>query len=310
MGGGGGSSGVAGRDDDSHDALLDIDPIDTPEARLEFQNFVLGTAEQNIKLSGSTRPKASSTSWSGRGGYTRVDSNAALPASGAVLPEPVTRPSGSTNAFWTIEFYQQFFDVNTLDVADRMLESVLPRGVFMEKIGNNPDLYGPFWISTTVIFALFVTSTIAGSIYAYIHAIPFTYDMTLLTVAVSSVYLYVTVLPGILWTAGRYFGTPMKFFDLIDLYGYGMTIWIPVSLLCILPSELIRWVLIAAAFAISTFFKIQNILPLMSGTTHPTAKTTVVSIIAVAHLGLALLFRFEFFSFVANISGGEKGGSR
>ncbi|KAI9355337.1 hypothetical protein DFJ73DRAFT_273569 [Zopfochytrium polystomum] len=278
--------------------------MDTPEAQLEFQNFVLNSAEQNLVAGNVGRPKStqgSAFSSPQRGGGI---------SSGAILPEPaVTRPPGGSSAFWTVEFYQQFFDVDTNDVLQRMLESIVPRGTFMEKVGSNADLYGPFWISTTVIFALFVTSSIAGSIYAYIHNAPYTYDMTLLSIAVSTVYIYVTLLPGLLWGMARYFGSPIKFFDLIDLYGYGMTIWIPVSLLCIIPSELVRWILIGTAFGLSTFFMIQNIIPLLAEASNPVAKTAVMVVIAVAHAGLALLFRFEFFSFVANIGGGGGGGA-
>jgi hypothetical protein len=103
-------------------------------------------------------------------------------------------------------------------------------GTFLDKISPNPDLYGPFWISTTVIFALFVTSSIAGSIYAYLDNKPYSYDMTLLSFAVSTVYFYATVMPGVVWGLGRYFGVPnLRFFELVDLYGYGLAIWIPVS---------------------------------------------------------------------------------
>ena len=33
----------------------------------------------------------------------------------------------SNNSFWTFEYYQQFFEVNTLDVGRRLLGSMIPR---------------------------------------------------------------------------------------------------------------------------------------------------------------------------------------
>lgn len=276
---------------------LAIDAMDTPEAQLEFQNFVLNSAEQNL-ISGSVNSSSSSR-------QKTTAPNYALPPQTA--PENISgsRPSGG--AFWTIEYYSKYFDVDTSDVLERMLESILPRGQFMDKIGTNPDLYGPFWIATTVIFALFATSSIAGSISAYTDKRDYNYDMTLLSIAVSTVYSYQTALPGVLWGMARYFGCPIGFLELIDLYGYSMAVWIPVSLLCIIPSEALRWVLIGAAFASSTFFIVQNILPLLSLSSNPTAKTAFLAVIAVCHAGLALLFRFEFFRFVHSVSGG--GGS-
>ncbi|KAJ1568019.1 hypothetical protein HK405_003890 [Cladochytrium tenue] len=269
----------------------------------DLTDFVLNSAEQNL-VNGSLRPKPTPSA-----NFSTPLSGGATASSG-LLPEPATAPGaagGGTSAFWTIEFYQQFFDVDTNDVLQRMLESLLPRGKFMEAVGSNPDLYGPFWISTTVIFALFVTSTIAGSIYAYIHGTAFAYDVTLLTIALTTVYAYVTALPGLLWAISRYLGAPLRFFDLVDLYGYGMTVWIPVSLLCIIPSSLLRWVLIAVAFALSTFFTLQNLVPLVltssGGAPSPTARTAAVAVVVVAHAGLALLFRLEFFTFVADVNG-------
>ncbi|KAJ3329390.1 hypothetical protein HDU76_007995 [Blyttiomyces sp. JEL0837] len=275
-----------------YDAIMDIEPLNTPEAQLEFQNFVLSSAEQNL-VSGkvSSKPTAASSSSA---------PNFSIPGPGApsVNPEQAT----GTSAFWTLEFYAQFFDVDTNDVVQRITDSVIPRGGFLEKIGSNPDLYGPFWISTTVIFSLFITSSMAGSIYAYIRHQNYDYDMTMLSYAVSSVYFYVTVLPGVIWGLARYFGTPIKFLDLIDLYGYGMTVWIPVSLLCIIPSDLLRWLLIAAAFAISVLFILQNVLPIMSNASNPAARTIVIAVIAGAQGLLALAFRFLFFRFITDIN--------
>jgi hypothetical protein len=56
-----------------------------------------------------------------------------------------------------MEFYQQFFDVDTDDVTKRLLWAVLPRPggptlhFFNSKIRAKPDLYGPFWICVTLV---------------------------------------------------------------------------------------------------------------------------------------------------------------
>lgn len=57
--------------------------------------------------------------------------------------------------FWTVEYYQKYFDVNTDDVIQRILSSVVPQragtGYFDQTIRAKPDMYGPFWISTTLV---------------------------------------------------------------------------------------------------------------------------------------------------------------
>ena len=60
--------------------------------------------------------------------------------------------------------FQPLFDVDTLQVLNRIKSSLLPRpkGAFFELVTPNPDLYGPFWISTTLVFAMAMTGNLAS----------------------------------------------------------------------------------------------------------------------------------------------------
>ncbi|RCH77543.1 hypothetical protein CU098_005315, partial [Rhizopus stolonifer] len=92
---------------------------------------------------------------------------------------------------WSVEYYAQFFDVNTSQVIERCLKSMYPVGDFAhDTLNNNPDLYGPFWIATSVVFSVFVCSSLAGSLAAYMSGKPYVYDFTLLSFAVVVVYIY------------------------------------------------------------------------------------------------------------------------
>ena len=54
-----------------------------------------------------------------------------------------TGKSGKYN-FWSVEFYQQFFDVDTSDVKDRIVAGMIPRpgkSFFNDVIKKNPGLY-------------------------------------------------------------------------------------------------------------------------------------------------------------------------
>ena len=58
-----------------------------------------------------------------------------------------------------LKFYQQFFQIETIDVLKRMFWSIFPFGEnFIKRISPNQDFYGPFWITTTVIFVLTLVS--------------------------------------------------------------------------------------------------------------------------------------------------------
>lgn len=57
--------------------------------------------------------------------------------------EPVGLKAGAS--FWNFEFYQQFFDVESKQVGDRIIWSMVPKpGVsyLQSYIRPNPDLYG------------------------------------------------------------------------------------------------------------------------------------------------------------------------
>ncbi|KAI9493648.1 hypothetical protein BDB00DRAFT_763199 [Zychaea mexicana] len=141
-----------------------------------------------------------------------------------------TRSSGTGKPVWSLDYYSQFFDVDTSQVLERCLKTVYPVGDFAnDTLNNQPDLYGPFWISTTVVFALFVCSSLAGSLAAYIANVPHESDFRLLSYAVGVVYTYGFLCPALVWAATKYFGCQPSLLEIINYYGYGLTIWIPVS---------------------------------------------------------------------------------
>jgi hypothetical protein len=99
----------------------------------------------------------------------------------------------------------------------------------MELVENNLELYGPFWIPTTVIFALFVTTSIANNIVSYMGSEPLEYDFTLLSFATTTCYIYAFVIPVIVWILCKWLAAPSQLLELVMIYGYGMSIWIPVA---------------------------------------------------------------------------------
>ncbi|KAK3749013.1 hypothetical protein QZH41_008687 [Actinostola sp. cb2023] len=69
--------------------------------------------------------------------------------------------------FWTFEYYQGFFDVDTIQVCKRIIGSMVPayrKNYLVSQIRPNPDLYGPFWVCATLVF----TTAIAGNLASYL----------------------------------------------------------------------------------------------------------------------------------------------
>jgi protein YIPF1/2 len=66
-------------------------------------------------------------------------------------------------SIWQIEFYQKFFNVNTSDVIARIVGSITPtfnHQLLIDRIRPNPDLYGPIWITITLIFSIAITGNV------------------------------------------------------------------------------------------------------------------------------------------------------
>ncbi|KAI8339176.1 hypothetical protein BC941DRAFT_460649 [Chlamydoabsidia padenii] len=138
--------------------------------------------------------------------------------------------AGSNKPIWSLDYYTRFFDVDTSQVLERCLKTMYPVGDFaVDTLNNQPDLYGPFWIATTVVFAVFVCSSLAGSLAAYIVGVEHLYDFRQLSYAVFVVYMYAFVCPVLVWASTKYFGCQPSLLEIIDYYGYGLTVWVPVS---------------------------------------------------------------------------------
>ena len=95
---------------------------------------------------------------------------------------------------------------------------------------GNPDLYGPFWIATTVVMILFMSGTISQYL-AERGQDPYAYDFKMLSGAAGLIYGYTLVIPLSLWAILRWYGSESaNLMECWALYGYANLIWIPVAL--------------------------------------------------------------------------------
>jgi hypothetical protein len=66
-------------------------------------------------------------------------------------------------------------------VLARCWAALYPRANFLDVLDGNPDLYGPFWIATTVVFILFVGGTVSQYLVEKGGDGGFRYDFRLLS---------------------------------------------------------------------------------------------------------------------------------
>ncbi|KAH8659077.1 hypothetical protein BGZ60DRAFT_517716 [Tricladium varicosporioides] len=215
---------------------------------------------------------------------------------GSGLPAPATASSGSKRFLWTLSFYAQFFDVDTNQVLSRCWAALYPRSNFLDVLEGNPDLYGPLWIATTVVFILFLGGTINK--YLGEHGKQaFVYDFTLLSGAAGMIYGYTLIIPIALFLALKYFGSESaNLLECWALYGYSNLIWIPVALISWSPIVILNYVFVAVGFGVSVAFLLRNLYPVLSATDKQTSKVLLILVVAL-HAGLAIGIKFLFFSF-------------
>ncbi len=77
----------------------------------------------------------------------------------------------------------------------RCWAALFPRANFLDVLDGNPDLYGPFWIATTVIFILFLGGTISQYL-ASERGGTFVYDFKLLSGTSCEEVLHIITAPG------------------------------------------------------------------------------------------------------------------
>ncbi|KAI1083625.1 Yip1-domain-containing protein [Whalleya microplaca] len=217
---------------------------------------------------------------------------------GPGLPPPATASSSSSSSkryLWTLAFYAQFFDVDTSSVLARCWAALWPRANFLDVLEGNPDLYGPFWIATTVVLILFLGGTISQYLATAGDA-PFAYDFKLLSGAAGLVYGYTLVIPVLLFGALRYFGSESaNLLECWALYGYSNLIWIPVALISWSPVTILNWVFVGVGFGVSVAFLLRNLYPVLSATDRQTSKVLLVLVVAL-QLGLAIAIKVLFFA--------------
>lgn len=221
-------------------------------------------------------------------------------------------PSSSPKlSMFQIEYYQQFFNIDTNDVVERIVNSMIPKrassSYLKTKLEVNPDLYGPFWVTTTLIFTIAISGNLAN-FFQHDHSSKFHwhYNFHLVSYASTCIILYTSLMPFLIWSVLKYSvdlnddtnpdleSAPYipSLLSLICLYGYSLAVYIPVSVLWTIPLSILQWLLVMTGAFLSGSVLINVLTPSLKLSKY--AIFLMVGI-ASAHFILAAGFMLYFF---------------
>lgn len=196
------------------------------------------------------------------------------------------------------EFYQRMFDVDTVQVLDRIFRSLVPfRKNFFETVGGRPDLYGLVWVSSTLVFVIASAGNFTNFVRHFIYPqIPFVYDFNKLPYGALAVFLYVLLVPLILWGVLAWIDDfQLTLIQAYCLYGYAMAIFIPAALISIAPFNAVKYPAIFIAGAISFAHIALSLWDILS--LRRLVQIIALVLLLACHVAITFAFAFYFFRF-------------
>lgn len=265
------------------------------------------------------------------------------------------RSSIAASSSWGLGYFAQYFDVTTEDVLQRVVWSAIPirkpgidleeltdqeltiplassgddSGNLIDRLGtkqkhysyverfiqSRPDLYGPFWVSATLIFAVGIFSNIASfkshrlkynqvsdkdvnnhtSDNMFIEKInsmeEWHYSVDELNMTASLVMFYVTLLPTFVWFLFWFRGCT-KYYTLTETvcaYGYSLSIYIVLAALLMIQAIVFRYIVVIIASVMSGLVLIMSFLPIVKSDPNRGGSHITLVIVFASQLGLAYI---------------------
>lgn len=268
----------------------------------------------------STSAPANSGSNSGANPFALYDDT--VDDDGAETGNWETEPTGTRSEarFWQPRYYAAYFDINVSDILTRIFRSLVPCKPLLgwvddeEEAGGGtsvPDLYGPVWVTTTLVLTLsmgaklaeFLTNVFRQQETTSLTPSLSTLEFSRLWRAATVLYFYVFIFPLLLTLFQCLFANRSlnesgvrahPIVGTIMVYGYSMAPVVFASFVATVPIEMVQIVAMAVAFSIGAFVIMLNLWRDVS--VEHRSLTYFVRLLAVfAHAGVGVALVFIFF---------------
>ena len=197
-----------------------------------------------------------------------------------------------------LSFISKYFDVELNDIIQKLKGAIIPLNkVFYESIEQKPELYGPFWTFTTIIFLI----TVIGNLNGYLSSNNnFSSNFDFMPYSALFIYGFGFGVPLLIYLVSKFvFKIDIDFVSNLCVYGYSFVILIPVLFACIIPSDFLETIFLIYFLVHSSIFLFYNIYLLISEKA-PKAKYAILGILGGFQLILFFSLKFYFFK---NVSG-------
>lgn len=186
--------------------------------------------------------------------------------------------SSKTSNIFQISFYRQYFDLDSDIFFNKVQKSMNP---FSNEFNNEEsnELYGFIWITGTLIFFMFVSSTGSNILSEWIHSTTgskYNYNFDLIFSAIWLFYSYNIIVPLLLTLSTSYwlkFPQSLSLTKIISIYGYTNILWIPITLLNLIVVvfinnekhgvglNIIEWLIVATTGAVTGLSNVKKLSP-------------------------------------------------
>ena len=194
--------------------------------------------------------------------------------------------------FCCFVIFKRYFQITSNDFILRFINSFIPfNHKFGNLIQNNPDLYGPIWIYTSLILLISATGSLTRTLQGHNNK---NFFQEFIPIAGTTVYSVGFGLPILITFLMKLFGVKLGFVHVICTYGYSFSIFLPISIICVIQINAVQWIALIYAVFSSTSLLVVNYHKLM-GEFSKNRKYIIIIIVLLAQLGLLLFFKLYFF---------------
>ena len=198
----------------------------------------------------------------------------------------------SACAIFTIEYWKEYFDVSEQEIVSKLKSTLNPTQTAFEfLIDSKVDLYGPFWISTTLIFSMIVMP----QFWRVLLLSDDSFDIAKIGFAFTLIYGALAAFTFTLYGMSVYAGTKVGLFKIAAVYGYSYTSFLIAAVGTLLWFPAIKLSLILLATVHSILFIVKAFNPFIEKIDQ-NSKVATFALIVLFQVTMALLLYSKYFA--------------